>query len=800
MGLFDNIIQRVANEIAKAAPAPTVTPVTQAQLDQASQRNQGYGNTVGLTRNPLWAGVPFTPGQPIIPGAINPVRDDGRPDPRRYEYQVAQNINITPTRLVPFSTLRAAADQIDIIRRCVEVLKAKMVGLEWDIVIGEDAAEKIMAETGERSLQKAMALAKAEFAKDISKAKLFWEAPDVSNGLIFPDWLNMALEDVLVLDAWAVWPQKTVGGDLKGLQILDGSTIKPLIDDRGMRPLAPYPAFQQILFGFPRSEFNAPDEEIDADGEFSSDELSYMIRNRRTNTVYGYSPVERSLPIADIYLRAQQFLRAEYTDGVIPELMLKSDGAFTPDQLRAYENVLNDYLSGQTEQRKRANILPAGLDPVAMEGYAEKFKADMHDFLITQICGHFGVQPSEIGMSPKGGLGGSGHQQGQASSSEVIGLIPLSQWMGKMLTQLSYVFLGMPRELEFKFMPSNRQDDSQAATIADLLVKDGTMSRNEARAKMGLPMLEAPEADQMIIETAAGTFILTDTGLEPLAPAAPEPETPEIGSVSETEAKPVEPEAETPPAKEKPAEAPKEEAPATKSLLKYSDDQERDEQGRFSSGGGSGGGSNDGLGQGSPGSPATLEQQRFERAQRTAMDRNVSASQNNLDKIRAEATRQNNPEALKLTEQAQTHLDSARAAVSPGTRDYATVVSSTASAASVASSAEHLLTNGERFVDRPGDTVYHGVQSSMMADNANRVSEINTFLTTSYPSNKSVISEETSYMEARDEIRKFKRWLKKSPNKAFNFEHVPANYAETLNKFVAVEDYEGARWFADRWM
>lgn len=624
MGLFDNIIQRVATELAKAAPAPTVTAITEAQLQQI--QNTGYGNSAGLTRNPIWSGVPFGSGQPIIPGAINPVRADGRPDPRRYEYQVAQNINITPTRLVPFTTLRAAGDQIDILRRCIEVLKNKMVGLEWDIVLGEDAAEKVMAETGEKSYTRAMALAKTKFMDEINRVKQFWEVPDVSNGLIFSDWLNMALEDILVLDAWAVWPQKTVGGDLKGLQLLDGATIKPLLDDRGMRPQSPYPAFQQILFGFPRSEFSAPEEEVDADGEFSSDELAYMVRNRRTNTTYGYSPVERALPVADIYLRAQQFLRAEYTDGVIPELILKSDGAFTPDQLRAYENILNDYLSGQTEQRKRANILPQGLDPIVMDGFAEKFKAEMHDFLITQICGHFGVQPSEIGMSPKGGLGGSGHQSGQASSSEVIGLIPLANWVGKMLSQLSYVFIGMPRELEFKFMPSNRQNELELAQTSDLLVKDGTMTRNEARSRMGLPLLDAVEADQPIVETAAGTFLLTDEGLRALN---------QTGDTTDPEAPAIE--------------------------------------------------------------PGTTE------------------------------------------------------STEPATAD-------------------------EPVVDAPA---VDAPENEAVKDEPN---------------------EAAKYVEARNEIRKFKKWLRKSPNKPFNFEFMPESYAETLNKFIAVQDYDGARWFADRWL
>lgn len=511
MGILDNFAKRVADQITKVSPI--ATPISEAQITQALNQ---YGNSVGLPRNPLAGNVPFTPGIPIIPGAINRLREDGRPDPRRYEYQVAQNINITETRLVPFKTLRAAADQIDIIRRCVEVMKHKLVGLDWDIVLAPDAAEKVMAESGEKTYTRAMELAKAKFSDEINRARKFWEVPDLSNGMVFTDWLNMAAEEILVLDAWAIWPQKNVKGDLLGLQILDGSTIKPLIDDRGMRPLPPYPAFQQILYGFPRSEFSAAEEEAEADGEFSSDELSYLVRNRRTNTMYGYSPVERSLALADIYLRRQQWIRAEYTDGVIPELILKSDGVFTPDQLKAYENVLNDYLSGMTENRKRASILPQGLDPIQLEGYGEKFKDTLDDYLVTAICGHFGVQPSEIGMNSKSGLGGSGIQQGEAQSSEVIGLVPMANWVGQMITQLSYVYLGMPRELEFKFMPSDRNDGEAMAREMDIRAKNGSLSINEMRSKNGEPLLNAPEADQPLIVTPAGTFFITDEGLKPV--------------------------------------------------------------------------------------------------------------------------------------------------------------------------------------------------------------------------------------------------------------------------------------------
>ena len=531
MGLLDRFAKAIAAQIEKA-PAGSVV-MTEAQMRNAGIGNTqyGYGTTTALPRDPRLAGVPFSPGLPLIPGAINPVREDGRPDPRRYEFLVAQNINVSETRLVPFKTLRAAADQIDILRRCIEVMKAKVTGLEWDIVLGQDATEKVIADTGVSQIR-AMSIAKEQFAPEINRLKQFWEMPDPSNGLNFTDWLAMALEEILVLDAWAVWPQQTVGGKLMGLQILDGSTIKPLIDDRGMRPAAPQPAYQQILYGFPRVEFEAPDESSDADGEFTADQLAYFIKNRRAMTVYGYSPVERALALADIYVRRQQWLRKEYTDGVLPQIMFETDADFggNPDLLRAYENIFNDDLSGQTEQRMRARVLPQGFKPVQFEGYGERFKDTLDEYLVNSICGHFGVQPSEIGFAPKGGLGGAGHQQGQAESSEVIGLVPMADWVSRMLTSLSYNFLGMPRELEFKLMPSARENTEENAKVMDTKLKNGQLTINEARATEGLPLIETPEADMPMVIAGTSAFFLSPEGIVPVNPAATSPEGEPSGS------------------------------------------------------------------------------------------------------------------------------------------------------------------------------------------------------------------------------------------------------------------------------
>jgi hypothetical protein len=547
MGLIDRFAKAVADNLQKAPNLPVgAVTMTETQMRGTNNNNNtNYGTSIALERNPITPTVPFSPGMPIIPGAINPPNPEtGRPSPRRYEYQVAQNINITETRPVPFKTLRAAADQIDILRRCIEVLKVKISSLNWDIVLAEDSAEKLIAEIGGNQVR-AAGEARQRFNDDISRMREFWEQPDKANGLGFTDWLTIALEEILVLDAFAVWPQQTVGGDLYGLQILDGSTIKPLIDDRGMRPAPPYPAYQQILYGFPRSEFSAPTEGEEADGEFTSDELSYMVRNRRTATVYGYGPTERALPLADIYLRRQQWIRAEYTDGVTPELMMSTDANFgnNPDLLRAYENIFNNDLAGQTEQRKRVRLLPQGMTPIQFDGYGEKFKDTLDDYLVNSICGHFGVMPSEIGFTPKSGLGGSGHQQGQAESSEVIGAIPLSNWLARMITNLSYNYLGMPRELEFKFMPSFRQDTEALARTHDIEVKNGGITVNEMRSVAGRALIDSVEADMPMIVIGNTGYLLTEEGMKPFdvtpdMPAIDSPiDTPAVNVVDETTAK-----------------------------------------------------------------------------------------------------------------------------------------------------------------------------------------------------------------------------------------------------------------------
>ena len=513
MGLLDRLAAKVAEQITKAPTlAPSASPVN---VNALTSSNTDTYNATPMYRDSILGTAPFPAAIPLFPNAINPLGANGRPDPRRYEFLVAQNINLFENRLVPFKTLRVAADQIDILRRCIEVRKAKITGLDWDIVLSSSATERIVAESGGNHLR-AMNDARTKFAPEIARLRAFWETPDPANGLTFVDWLSMAIEELDVLDALAIWPQMKANGDIRGLQILDGSTIKPLLDDRGMRPDPSVgPAFQQILFGFPRSEFHAPVDDESADGEFSSDELAYLIRNRRANSIWGYSPVERALPMADIYLRRQQWIKGEFTDGVMPKswLELPESANLTPEQIRYYENIYNDELSGQTEQRNRMRMLLPGGVLKFEEGYSEKFNDRLDDYLITSITGHFGVLPTELGFSSKGGLGASGHQQGEAEAAEAIGITPTAKWLSQQLSALSYRWLGMPRELEFRLSSSDANDDEASAKRDDLKKRSAGLTVNEWRDNNGLPLVDTPEADMPFLVAGQSVYMFTPEGV-----------------------------------------------------------------------------------------------------------------------------------------------------------------------------------------------------------------------------------------------------------------------------------------------
>jgi hypothetical protein len=513
-----------------AVATPMVNPPTQPNVMSLAQGNLAPPLAPGGWTDPL---VAFGPGKPVRPAAIDPVDPlSGRPLPRRYDYPTSINLPGVEDRVVPWTLLRRLADA-SIVRRCIEIRKAEMVAQEWDFSVSPAALQRAISSgtqtpsdvmrskaiaTGnagalvEQSVRQAVSARSAEQtiraknAQTITRLKKFWARPDRINDLTMDDWLMVMLEEHFVLDALSIYPHMNLGGKLHSLEIIDGSTIKPLLDHRGSIPQAPNPAFQQILHGFPRGEFAAS---TDATDEFDRDTLIYRPRYRRANSPYGMSNTEQAIVNADLYMKRIEWIRAEYTSGVIPEMFILTDTSMNPDQLLAYERVFNDYLTGQAEERHRAKVFPQGFTPTQLQNFEERYRPDYDLHLIRLVGNDFDVMPTELGFPPNGGLGGKGLSDGEENITFRKGTRPLTKWAVDTLNLISMRYLGMTTDLTFKFLGLESEDEGMAQEVLAAQFHNASITANEMRDQLGLPRYDISDADV--------PFIITGRDIVPLA-------------------------------------------------------------------------------------------------------------------------------------------------------------------------------------------------------------------------------------------------------------------------------------------
>lgn len=510
------IIREELTKALQLPPGTQTTQITTQYLQQLQQRAARPNPTAALTRDPH-AENSFGPGVALYPAPLDQPLRSGRPAPRRWEYPVSWNLQTTTTRSVPWSMLRDSADQVSIMRSCIEVNKAALTGLEWSFGIDSARARHLAHRTGV-SKQTVTSDLQDKYADQIEKLHTWWSKPDKINGWNFAEWLGALMEDQLVLDAVALYPHLQMNGDLHSLELLDSTTIKPLLDYRGATPQPPLAAYQQILFGFPRGEYEAsPNDEVDAHfisavyGKIeginaNTDTLIYKVKNRRSRGPYGFSNVEQALTDVDLWLKRFDWLRSEYTAGVAPEMLVAVEANMTPEQLREYESVFNDDLSGQNAERHRARFLPAGFTATYPQGHDSKFTSEFDLHLIRLICAAFDVMPTSLGFVPNSnsGMAGSTLQEGEQETQLTRATKPTAAWLTDMINEVSTHYLKMPPEVTFQFHGLDDEDEQREATLLTGYISSALQTLNEGRDQLNLPRYTFPEADEPFLATPTG--------------------------------------------------------------------------------------------------------------------------------------------------------------------------------------------------------------------------------------------------------------------------------------------------------
>jgi len=472
-----------------------------------------------LPRDPVDLGA-FGPGQPIRPEALDPLDPKtGRPEPRVWEYPQSWNLPGNNRREVPWQVLRASSLGVDIIRRCIEARKKHARDLQWSWTVRPQVIEDAYAANARGGYDDAATKLREQFAGEIKRLTQFWEKPWKSQGWTFGQWVNSLMEEYLVLDAVALYPRMSLGGDVLDMEMVDGSTIKPLLDHRGARPLPPHPAYQQELWGFPRGEWAASatqdqDGNLVIDNAFASSELFYYRENTRVYSPYGLSAVEQALISARLYLKRQGWMLAEYEDGSTPLTWIETPESpgteMKPQDRRIWEESVNAEYGGQTAARHRMKVGAPGWKIHQLTSADERYKPDFDLYLVKLVCGHLGMTATDLGFSETTGLGGEGWQQGQAEVGGKIGRKPDVRVLADIIVEASRQFLNAPPELEFSFNDPAAQNDKESDDVTNQQRNRATITLNDDRRLQKLPLLDDPEADMPFLITGTGPVFIKD--------------------------------------------------------------------------------------------------------------------------------------------------------------------------------------------------------------------------------------------------------------------------------------------------
>src|SRR5579883_3487216 len=412
----------------------------------------------------VWgSGNLFSPGEPMVP-----------PEPektRTWDFPVGWNYIYTPRSYesIGFAELRALAENHDITRLVIETRKDQIEQLSWSI--RARAADSPRADAPRR----------------IAALTEFWHHPDGEQP--FATWLREALEDLLVIDAPAFEIRRN-GGGVIALDVVDGATIKVLIDDTGRRPKPPAPAYQQVIHGRPWRLLTA-------------DELLYAPRNRRPFKAYGMSPVEQIVMTVNIALRRQVMQLQHFTEGNVPVGLLSAPEGWTVEQVRRFQEGFDAKLAGNAAERTKLIWGPPGAKYQAFK--EAPYKDDFDEWLARVVCFAFSISPNPF------------IRQVQRTTADTLqeaalkeGLEPLKQWVKRLADGVMQRRMGHA-DLEFVWDEEEALDPQGQSQILDRYVRAGIYSLNEARAAIGFDPVAGGDEPRIYLPS----------GPLPIAPEAP---------------------------------------------------------------------------------------------------------------------------------------------------------------------------------------------------------------------------------------------------------------------------------------
>ena len=371
---------------------------------------------------------------------------------RQFDYQVGVNLLQRPRGNEPisFASMRALAENYDLLRLVIETRKDQVSKMRWNIQI------KASGDTEDAR------------CKELEE---FFAFPDQEHN--WETWIRPLLEDLFVLDAPTLYPRANLGGGLYALELMDGATIKRIIDEGGRTPLPPLPAYQQTLKGIPAVDY-------------TREELIYMPRNVRTHKIYGYSPVEQIIMTVNIAMRRQVSQLEYYTSGNIPDSIIGVPDTWTPEQIARFQVLWDSLLEGDTGARRKAKFVPGGMN--IHETRPNNLKDDYDEWLARVVCYAFSVEPTPFIKAVNRATASTAHEQALAE-----GLTPILNWIKNLVNLIIRQKFGY-MDIEFMWQETDATDPLVKAQINQIYLVTKVLTPDEVRSDLGKDPLTAEQS------------------------------------------------------------------------------------------------------------------------------------------------------------------------------------------------------------------------------------------------------------------------------------------------------------------
>jgi hypothetical protein len=393
-----------------------------------------------------WDVYPLGPGRPPVPftGFFGQIYES---EPRTFQYVPGVNATIVPRAaygLLPFGELRRYAETVPEVAMCVRLLIEEM----------KTFIPRIYDPQG----------------RPVPRNWLV-DRPDGETPWVI--WLSRLLYNVLVYDAGCVFIRRE-GGTFAGLRVIDGSTIFPLIDERGETPRPPNPAFAQIIYGMPWQLWR-------------SDQIWYMPRYPRPDAPYGRSPIEIALEVVRVLENMWIYEREWYTRGNMPDMLLSAPPDFSIEDVRQFMDEFDRALSGNPAMRRRIYFLPYGFQKVAERNV--DFNRLAYEVALEKVALAFGIPVGEFGKTPGEGLGGRGYMEAMRSAFYRQGIAPLKSYI-EMIFNRALAEMGLEGYTFRLEWPTERVSDPDRAEMVISLFINGLITLNQALSTLGYDPVE----------------------------------------------------------------------------------------------------------------------------------------------------------------------------------------------------------------------------------------------------------------------------------------------------------------------